>query len=53
MPPEKAARLILAAVSKNRRRALIGTDAKVLDLLSRLPAGVSQRLLVTAAKRRT
>jgi butyryl-CoA dehydrogenase len=53
MPPEKAARLILAAVSKNRRRALIGTDAKVLDLLSRLPAGVSQRLLITAAKRRT
>ena len=53
MPPEKAARLILAAVSKNRRRALIGTDAKVLDLLSRLPAGVYQRLLIAEARRRT
>ena len=53
MPPEKAARLILSAVSKNRRRALIGTDAKVLDLLSRLPAGVYQRLLIAEARRRT
>ena len=50
MPPEKAARLILAAVSKNRRRALIGTDAKVLDLLSRLPAGVSQRALIAGGQ---
>ena len=50
--PEKAARQILAAVQQNRRRALIGPDAKVIDLLSRLPAGLYQRGLVLGAKRR-
>lgn len=50
--PAKAARQILAAVEGDRRRALIGPDAKVLDLLSRLPAGVYQRLLVRGAQRR-
>ena len=50
--PEKAARQILAAVQKDRRRALIGPDAKVLDLISRLPAGLYQRVLVRGAKRR-
>jgi len=50
--PEKAARQILAAVEKNQRRALIGPDAKAIDLLSRLPAGVYQRVLVFGAKRR-
>ena len=43
--PEKAARQILLAVQRNRRRALIGPDAKVLDLVSRLPAGLYQRVL--------
>ncbi len=32
--PEKAARQILAAVEKNQRRALIGPDAKAIDLIS-------------------
>ena len=50
--PESAARQILAAVAKNKRRALIGPDAKALDGLSRLPAGVYQRVLVFGAKRR-
>ena len=50
--PEKAARQILAAVEKNQRRALIGPDAKAIDLLSRLPAGLYQRVLVFGAKRR-
>ncbi|MGB3410625.1 MAG: SDR family NAD(P)-dependent oxidoreductase [Microthrixaceae bacterium] len=50
--PKKAARQILAAVEKNRRRALIGPDAKVTDLISRLPAGFYQSLLVKGAKRR-
>jgi NAD(P)-dependent dehydrogenase (short-subunit alcohol dehydrogenase family) len=50
--PEKAARQILTAVERDRRRALIGPDAKVLDLVSRLPAGVYQRVLVLGAKRR-
>ncbi len=52
MPPEKAARLILRAVTRNRRRALIGADAWALDLLSRLPAGLTQRAMVAGAKRR-
>jgi butyryl-CoA dehydrogenase len=50
--PEKAARQILKAVERNRRRALIGPDAKVLDLISRLPAAVYQRTIVFGAKRR-
>jgi len=50
--PEKAARQILAAVQRNRRRALIGPDAKGIDLISRLPAGLYQRVLVQGAKRR-
>ena len=49
--PEKAARQILAAVERNRRRALIGPDAKVIDLVSRLPAGLYQRVLVRGARR--
>jgi len=50
--PEKAARQILAAVEKDRRRALIGPDAKVIDFVSRLPAALYQRVLVRGAKRR-
>jgi short-subunit dehydrogenase len=50
--PEKAARQILAAVESNRRRALIGPDAKVIDFISRLPTGLYQRVLVKGAGRR-
>ncbi|MBV8693347.1 MAG: SDR family NAD(P)-dependent oxidoreductase [Actinobacteria bacterium] len=50
--PEKAARQILAAVEQNKRRALIGPDAKFIDVISRLPAGLYQRVLVRGAKRR-
>jgi len=50
--PERAARRILAAVAKNRRRVLVGPDAKVIDLVSRLPAGIYQRAVVAGAKRR-
>ena len=49
---KKAARQIIAAVEKNKRRALIGPDAKVIDLLSRLPASLYQRGLVAGASRR-
>ena len=49
--PEKAATQILKAVQRNRRRALIGPDAKVLDLISRLPAGLHQRVLAKGAAR--
>ncbi len=50
--PEKAARQILAAVQHDQRRALIGPDAKVIDFISRLPAGLYQRALVRGARRR-
>ena len=50
--PEKAARQIIKAVERNRRRALIGPDAKLFDLASRLPAGVYQRLLIADGRRR-
>jgi NAD(P)-dependent dehydrogenase (short-subunit alcohol dehydrogenase family) len=50
--PTKAARQILAAVRADRRRALIGPDAKVIDLISRLPGGLYQRVLVWGARRR-
>lgn len=49
--PEKAANQILAAVEKDKRRALIGPDAKVLDLLARLPAAALQVPMVKGARR--
>jgi NAD(P)-dependent dehydrogenase (short-subunit alcohol dehydrogenase family) len=48
--PESAARQILKAVARNRRRVLIGPDARFIDLVSRLPAGLYQRALVTAGR---
>jgi NAD(P)-dependent dehydrogenase (short-subunit alcohol dehydrogenase family) len=47
--PAKAATQILAAVRRDRRRALIGPDAKVIDLVSRLPASLYQSLLTRGA----
>ena len=49
--PEKAARQILAAVEHDRRRALIGPDAKVIDLISRLPGSLYQNVLARGARR--
>jgi NAD(P)-dependent dehydrogenase (short-subunit alcohol dehydrogenase family) len=48
--PEKAARQILAAVQRDRRRALIGPDAKFIDFISRLPAGLYQRVVERGAR---
>jgi butyryl-CoA dehydrogenase len=48
--PDKAARQILAAVQRDRRRALIGPDAKVIDFVSRLPAGLYQKVLEKGAR---
>ena len=47
--PEKAAAQILTAVRRDRRRALIGPDAKVIDLVSRLPATFYQSVLTRGA----
>ena len=49
--PGRAAEVIIDAVLKNRRRVLVGTDAKIVDFLSRLPAVVIHTLLVTTGKR--
>lgn len=48
--PEKASRQILAAVSADRRRVLVGPDAKVIDMASRLPAAVYQKPLIWAGR---
>jgi NAD(P)-dependent dehydrogenase (short-subunit alcohol dehydrogenase family) len=40
--PQQAATQIIRAVRRNRRRVLVGRDAKVIDLVSRLPAGLYQ-----------
>jgi len=49
--PEEAARQILRAVLRNRRRALVGPDAKLIDFASRLPAALVQRALVYGVRR--
>jgi NAD(P)-dependent dehydrogenase (short-subunit alcohol dehydrogenase family) len=48
--PEKAARQILAAVQRDRRRALIGPDAKVIDFVSRLPPMLYQTALAKGGR---
>ena len=49
---EKAARQILRAVQRNKRRALVGPDAKVIDLVAKMPAGIYQRIAATGFRRR-
>jgi butyryl-CoA dehydrogenase len=44
--PESAARQILRAVERNRRRVLVGPDAKFIDVVSRLPCAFYQRSLI-------
>jgi butyryl-CoA dehydrogenase len=43
--PERAAQVILRAVERDRRRAMIGADAQVFKLLSMTPPGLYQRLI--------
>jgi NAD(P)-dependent dehydrogenase (short-subunit alcohol dehydrogenase family) len=50
--PESAARQILLGVTRNRRRVLVGADAAVIDLVSRLPAAAHQRAIVKGTTRR-
>jgi butyryl-CoA dehydrogenase len=45
-----AAAQVLRAVERNRRRVLVGADAKLIDVVSRLPAGLYQRITVFGAK---
>lgn len=48
---EKAADTILEGVRKNRRRVLIGPDARVIDLMQRLMPSAYQRVSMALAKR--
>lgn len=48
--PDRAARQILRAVRRNRRRALVGPDAKFLDLLVRLVGSGYQPITTALAK---
>jgi NADP-dependent 3-hydroxy acid dehydrogenase YdfG len=52
---QKAARIILDGVRKNRARVLVGNDAKVLDLLARVTGSGYQRVVagVTSRQRPT
>jgi NAD(P)-dependent dehydrogenase (short-subunit alcohol dehydrogenase family) len=50
--PEVAARVILEAVEKNKRRVLIGADAYVIDWIARLLPATYQKLVVAYARHR-
>ena len=50
--PEKAAEVILAGVEANRRRVLIGPDARLFTLLGKLPPSFYQPLLSRGARLR-
>jgi NADP-dependent 3-hydroxy acid dehydrogenase YdfG len=49
--PQKAARIILDGVHKNRARVLVGPDAKILDLIVRVTGSGYQRLFSTVMAR--
>jgi NAD(P)-dependent dehydrogenase (short-subunit alcohol dehydrogenase family) len=51
MPPEQAARTIVAGVEAGQPRILVGTDAKVVDLLVRLLPRAYPRLAVAVQRR--
>jgi NADP-dependent 3-hydroxy acid dehydrogenase YdfG len=49
--PQKAARVILDAVRKNKPRVLVGNDAKALDLLARVTGSGYQRVVAAVTSR--
>lgn len=49
--PSEAAQTILDAVSKNRRRVLVGPDAYAIDLLVRTAPAAAQRVVLAASRR--
>jgi NADP-dependent 3-hydroxy acid dehydrogenase YdfG len=50
-PPEKAAKLIVKGIKKNRMRQLVGGDARILDFFQRLIPGRFARLTGAGASR--
>jgi NADP-dependent 3-hydroxy acid dehydrogenase YdfG len=51
--PERAARIILNGVRKNKARVLVGPDAKVLDIIVRITGSGAYQRLFTAVTART
>jgi NAD(P)-dependent dehydrogenase (short-subunit alcohol dehydrogenase family) len=51
--PEKAAAVIVGAVQKNKRRALIGPDARVFDAMVRVAPTGYQRLITGVVRSRS
>ena len=49
--PEKAAQIILDGVAKNKAKVLVGTDAKIFDLIVRVGGAGYQRILTTVGNR--
>jgi short-subunit dehydrogenase len=49
--PEKAARIILEGVRKNKARVLVGPDAAALDVIVRITGSGYQRLFSTVMSR--
>jgi short-subunit dehydrogenase len=50
--PDKAARVILEGVRRNRRRVLIGPDAYAADAMARLLPAAYQSLVVRETRRK-
>ncbi len=48
---ERAASIIIEGVLKNRRRVLVGGDARIIDFIQRLLPSSYQRILVAATRR--
>jgi len=48
--PDDAAKEILAAVERDRRRVMVGLDGKLIDMFSRFPAVVTQGFQVWGAR---
>ncbi|WP_180114630.1 SDR family oxidoreductase [Acinetobacter sp. YH12063] len=52
-PPEVAAKVILDAVKQNKRRVLIGNDAKIIDLIQRIaPTRYAQAVDLLSGKKK-
>ena len=49
--PEKAAKVILDAVRKDKARVLVGADAKALDIIVRITGSGYQRLFASVIAR--
>ena len=49
--PKRAAKVIIRAIEKDKRRAMIGPDAHLINFAAKLPPSVYQRVLAVGATR--